>query len=62
MTSIEDSLDASKGRADGSGLSREDDKTNLIRSLNVANADNLEARVRKELEEQGQFCETETRE
>ena len=28
------------------------DKTNLIRSLNVSNADALESRVRRELEEQ----------
>ncbi len=55
MTSIEDSLDASKGKGESAGQQQQqqDDKTNLIRSLNVANADNLEARVRKELEEQG---------
>ena len=30
-------------------------KCGLIKSLNITNAENLEARVRKELEEQGQL-------
>ena len=30
-------------------------KCGLIKSLNITNAENLEARVRKELEEQGNF-------
>lgn len=51
MTSIDDSMEAAKK----AGLENQDHlgKANLIKSLNVSNADSLEARVRKELEDQG---------
>ena len=51
MTSTEESMDATRGRG-GSG-SETEDKSNLIKSLNINNAEALEARVKKELEEQG---------
>eukprot|EP00095_Tigriopus_kingsejongensis_P012371 maker-scaffold190_size271632-snap-gene-0.23 protein:Tk12371 transcript:maker-scaffold190_size271632-snap-gene-0.23-mRNA-1 annotation:"hypothetical protein CAPTEDRAFT_174003" len=50
MTSVDDSMEAAKK----AGQENPDlNKTGLIRSLNINNADSLEARVRKELEEQG---------
>eukprot|EP00094_Tigriopus_californicus_P002488 TCALIF_02405-PA protein Name:"Similar to tada3-a Transcriptional adapter 3-A (Xenopus laevis)" AED:0.25 eAED:0.25 QI:43/0/0/0.66/1/0.66/3/0/494 len=51
MTSTDDSMEAAKK----AGLENQDHlgKANLIKSLNVSNADSLEARVRKELEDQG---------
>ncbi len=58
MTPVEDSIDggssSAKVKAEGEGAGASaDSKSNLIRSLGVANPDNLEARVRRELEEQG---------
>ena len=49
MTSVEESIDAHKAKNAGSD---DADKTNLIKSLNVSNAEALESRVRRELEEQ----------
>lgn len=58
MTPVEDSMDGgkNKGAASSSGLAsgqEEDSKLNLIKSLNINNPEALEARVRKELEDQG---------
>jgi len=53
MTSVEDSLEGKKGDGiDGSGAGPES-KTQLIKSLNVTNSESLEARVKKELQDQG---------
>ena len=56
MTSIEDSIDNSKNKSGAAATGQEDDKdskVNLIKSLNINNSEALEARVRKELEDQG---------
>ncbi len=50
MTSVEEAIDANKIKTEPGD---KDDKSNLIKSLNVTNSDSLEARVKKELEEQG---------
>ena len=47
MTSVEDSLDVKKTDPDA------ESKSQLIRSLNVTNSEALEARVKKELQDQG---------
>ena len=54
MTPVEDSIEASgRNRNNIHENGDENPKSNLIKSLNIANAEALEARVRKELEEQG---------
>jgi transcriptional adapter 3 len=54
MTSVEESIEASSKKGGSSDSSVDDaGKANLIRSLNINNPEALEARVRKELEEQG---------
>lgn len=50
MAPVEDSMDSAKKGAEGNV---DGDKKDLIKSLNINNADALEHRVRKELEEQG---------
>merc|ERR1719245_2367261 len=51
MTSVEDSLDTRK--SDSSDVTGTDSKSQLIKSLNVTNSEALEARVKKELQDQG---------
>lgn len=54
MTSVEDSLDAKKSADGGAGGSDAgESKSQLIKSLNVSNSEALEARVKKELQDQG---------
>ena len=43
---------AKNAAAAGAGGGEDQDKTHLIKSLNVSNAEALESRVRRELEEQ----------
>ncbi len=52
MMPLEDSMDA-KTKGSGEQQGEQESKSGLIRSLGVTNASNLEARVRKELEDQG---------
>merc|ERR1712029_1190899 len=51
MTSVEDSLDGAGKKGDGG--SENESKSQLIKSLNVTNSEALEARVKKELQDQG---------
>ena len=55
MTSVDDSIDAAshKNKSGASGEASGDSKSNLIKSLNINNAEILESRLRKELEDQG---------